>query len=80
MGGNTFHGYVYDGIWTLAVALDQLVADYTETFGARRLNTNDINATWFQNSFLQALNRTAFEGMTVSVHFVFLRKPTVYLQ
>lgn len=61
-----FHGYTYDGIWAVALAI-QHVAHKIRYF-RRNQTVNDFryrDPLWEQ-LFLDALRNTSFEGVTVS--------------
>lgn len=58
-----FHGYTYDGIWAAALAI-QYVADRKEQF----LTNFEYRVKDWENIFLEALNNTSFEGVTVSIN------------
>lgn len=61
-----FHGYAYDGIWTVAVALQAVNRKIkTKRRSASLANFRYRDPDWGR-VFLEALNETAFEGVTVS--------------
>lgn len=64
---NKFYGYVYDGIWAIALALhsvDQLV----KSRGLRNSLTDfDYHQPVWANMIREALNQTMFLGVTVSL-------------
>ncbi|KJH46715.1 7 transmembrane receptor [Dictyocaulus viviparus] len=51
---NIWQGYLYDGLWTLAIALSQAL---------------DANASFSHTKLLSAINNTSFEGVTGRVRF-----------
>lgn len=61
-----FHGYTYDGIWSVAMAI-QYVAEHKEQT-LQRFQYRDKN---WENIFVEALQNTSFEGVTVSSSFFF---------
>ncbi|XP_060533297.1 gamma-aminobutyric acid type B receptor subunit 2 isoform X2 [Cylas formicarius] len=64
-----FHGYTYDGIWAVALAI-QNVAHKIKYF-RRNQTVNDFryrDPLW-ERLFLDALNNTSFEGVTGPVRF-----------
>jgi gamma-aminobutyric acid type B receptor len=60
-----FHGYAYDGVWALALAM-QYVDHRVKAVGQTLLDFHYKNETW-QDLLIEALDRTSFEGVTVSV-------------
>lgn len=72
-----FHGYAYDGIWAIALAI-QKVSQKLKAFG-RTKSFRDFqhrDPFWGQ-LFRDSLNETSFTGVTVSfiflfIHFLFL--------
>lgn len=67
-----FHGYTYDGIWAVALAI-QHVAHKIRYF-RRNQTVNDFkyrDPLWEQ-LFLDALRNTSFEGVTVSFCSIFI--------
>jgi gamma-aminobutyric acid type B receptor len=56
-----FHGYTYDGIWAVAMAI-QYVSQRKDQF----LTTFEYRVKEWENIFLEALQNTSFEGVTVS--------------
>lgn len=56
-----FHGYTYDGIWAVAMAI-QHVSEKRPAFVQNfRYRVKD-----WENIFVEALQNTSFEGVTVS--------------
>lgn len=67
-----FHGYTYDGIWAVALAI-QHVAHKIRYF-RRNQTVNDFryrDPVW-EMLFLEALSNTSFEGVTVSVIYLII--------
>jgi gamma-aminobutyric acid type B receptor len=68
-----FHGYTYDGIWTVALAI-QHVAHRIRHF---RKNQTVVDFRYrdplWEDLFLEALRNTSFEGVTVRItsHIVY---------
>ncbi|XP_076255856.1 gamma-aminobutyric acid type B receptor subunit 2 isoform X1 [Rhynchophorus ferrugineus] len=64
-----FHGYTYDGIWAVALAI-QNVAHKIKYF-RRNQTVNDFKYRdpFWEKLFLEALNNTSFEGVTGPVRF-----------
>lgn len=64
-----FHGYAYDGIWTLALAvhnvINKLRAQETPKSFTKVTDFQYRNSTWGK-LFREALNETDFVGVTVS--------------
>jgi gamma-aminobutyric acid type B receptor len=62
-----FHGYTYDGIWAVALAI-QHVANRIRQSG-KNLTVVDFQYrdTWWEDLFLEALGNTSFEGVTVRI-------------
>jgi ABC-type branched-subunit amino acid transport system substrate-binding protein len=59
-----FHGYTYDGIWAVALAI-QFASQQKDTF-LQNFEYRDKN---WENVFLWALGNTSFEGVTGPVRF-----------
>lgn len=59
-----FHGYTYDGIWAVAMAI-QYVSQRKDQF----LNNFQYRVKEWENIFLEALKNTSFEGVTGPVRF-----------
>jgi gamma-aminobutyric acid type B receptor len=61
-----FHGYTYDGIWTVALAI-QHVARRIHHFRPNQTVTDfRYRDELWEDLFLQALRNISFEGVTVS--------------
>lgn len=69
-----FHGYTYDGVWAVALAI-QHVAHRIRFY---RKNQTVVDFRYqdplWEQLFLEALKNTSFEGVTVST-FSFLSPP-----
>ena len=59
-----FHAYAYDGVWALALAM-QDIERQAERAGTTLDDFQYKNETW-EAWLIDALDRTSFEGMTVS--------------
>lgn len=59
-----FHGYTYDGIWAVALAI-QYVSQKKDSF----LQNFQYRAKEWETIFLEALANTSFEGVTGPVRF-----------
>jgi len=55
-----FHGYAYDAVWTIALAVDSVIADRRGRYEARDFRGGGAGRLH------AALNRTDFVGVTVS--------------
>jgi len=62
-----FHGYAYDGIWTMARAIDQVERD-SKLINETLVDFKYKDLNW-EKRFIRALNHTAFEGVTGPVRF-----------
>ena len=51
---NTWRGYLYDGLWTLAIALSHSMGD---------------NAEFSHHKMIEAIDNSSFQGLTVSILF-----------
>lgn len=74
-----FHGYAYDGIWTLALAvhnvINKLRAQETPGSSTKVTDFQYRNNTWGR-LFREALNETDFTGVTVnSILFLYVIIP-----
>ncbi|XP_031786895.1 gamma-aminobutyric acid type B receptor subunit 2 isoform X2 [Nasonia vitripennis] len=67
-----FHGYSYDGIWAIALAIQNVARKIRYAYPNRTITTlADFvyqDATW-EKYFLEALKNTSFEGVTGPVRF-----------
>lgn len=59
-----FHGYTYDGIWAVAMAI-QYVSQKKDQF----LQNFQYRTKEWETIFLEALTNTSFEGVTGPVRF-----------
>ena len=57
-------GYVYDAVWTIAVALNSILEDK----GLGRLEDFTYDSVEMANVFTEAVANLSFEGISVSVH------------
>ena len=62
-----FHGYAYDGVWALALAM-QYAERKMAPKGTSILDFTYKNETW-QKLLIEALDHTSFEGVTGPVRF-----------
>ena len=60
-----FHGYTYDGIWAVALAI-QRVALRIHHFRNETVGDFRYRDPLWEDLFLEALRNTSFEGVTVS--------------
>ncbi|CAG7785369.1 unnamed protein product [Allacma fusca] len=69
-----FHGYAYDGIWAIALAL-QNISSYFEEGSGIKTRRSDLLSTFryrddaWEKAFLSALEATSFIGVTGLVQF-----------
>lgn len=61
-----FHGYAYDGMWTIAFALKYVKAKLSSKNMNIRLEDFDYRKPFWSQIFKEALNQTFFTGVTVS--------------
>jgi hypothetical protein len=65
-----FHGYTYDGVWTAALAIQEVARKVHQSSHDKGILNRTIadfqyrNEEW-ENLFLEALTKTSFEGVTV---------------
>ena len=73
-----FHGYTYDGIWAVALAIQHV---------SRRIRHYRRNQTvadfkyrdpLWEKLFLEALKNTSFEGVTVSLMFICILQTNLF--
>ena len=71
-----YHGYAYDGIWTIALALDHVIKTHMTSRRYRRYSLNDVGDADGDNDIVfgfnqttEALNLTDFIGVTVRIEF-----------
>ena len=60
-------GYVYDAMWTIALALNSSIS-ILEDRGLGRLEDFTYDSVEMANVFTEAVANVAFEGISVSVH------------
>lgn len=66
-----FHGYTYDGVWTAALAIQEVARKVHQSAHDKGTLNRTIadfqyrDREW-ENLFLEALRDTSFEGVTVS--------------
>lgn len=66
---SVFKGYVYDGLWTLALAIEQVSQRHQQPDGTTWIpDLNDAES--FSEEFLQAVSNTSFIGVTVSPQII----------
>ena len=58
-----FHGYTYDGIWALALAIQYVLEN------GHALQNFQYHTKEWESAFLEALGNTSFEGVTGPVRF-----------
>lgn len=58
-----FHGYTYDGIWAVALAIQYVLEN------GHALQNFQYHTKEWENAFLEALGNTSFEGVTGPVRF-----------
>lgn len=66
-----FHGYAYDGIWAIALALHNMSKFYPDPHQGKSktlLRTFQYHDDNWQTAFLKALEATSFTGVTVSIY------------
>lgn len=63
-----FRGYVYDGLWTLGLAIESVAEQHMQQHGSIWNPNSGESSNWTQQSaaLLQAISRTSFIGVTVS--------------
>ncbi|XP_006813975.1 gamma-aminobutyric acid type B receptor subunit 2-like [Saccoglossus kowalevskii] len=68
-GGNftNLHGYAYDGVWVLALALHTVLIQLGDDYTA--LTQFDYNNSYILDMFMEAMNETDFMGVTGPVKF-----------
>ncbi|VDP08395.1 unnamed protein product [Soboliphyme baturini] len=70
---SAYHGYVYDGIWAIALALEGIIVRYNRIGmrfrpSGRFFNRTLSNKSW-ERSLMTSLNRLQFEGVTGRMRF-----------
>uniref|UniRef100_A0A915Q272 Gamma-aminobutyric acid type B receptor subunit 2 n=1 Tax=Setaria digitata TaxID=48799 RepID=A0A915Q272_9BILA len=68
---SVFNGYVYDGLWTLALAVERVAQLHHQRDGFTWIPNVSDTVDWTRHSaeLLQAVNRTSFIGVTGPVRF-----------
>lgn len=57
-----FHGYTYDGIWAVALAIQYVVQK------KEQISNFQYRVKEWESIFLEALKNTSFEGVTVNIY------------
>ena len=60
-----FHGYAYDGIWTIAMAIQAVDKKLRMRNSARTIEDFHYRDPFWSQLFREALNETSFDGVTV---------------
>ena len=70
-----FHGYAYDGVWSLALVIDSVLQELgrlklmdKRTPGIKQFSYRD---DFWQDLFRGAMDNVSFEGVTVSIQQIF---------
>lgn len=63
-----FHGYAYDGVWTIALLLDRINRRLKEEGRNLTVANFQYKSDFWGRVFLNALNQTRFHGVTVNPH------------
>lgn len=61
-----FHGYAYDGLWAIALAIRQVSKRIRAEFQNVSLDNFHYRDPFWGRMFREALNQTSFVGVTVS--------------
>lgn len=61
-----FHGYTYDGIWAVALAIQRVASRITHHRRDQTISDFRYRDALWEKLFLEALRNTSFEGVTVS--------------
>ncbi|XP_022238713.1 gamma-aminobutyric acid type B receptor subunit 2-like, partial [Limulus polyphemus] len=69
-GNNRFHGYAYDGIWVIALAIQMVKRKLLVTGSSKTLEMFEYRDPFWGNLFREAFNKTSFTGVTGPVSFV----------
>ncbi|CAB3378686.1 Hypothetical predicted protein [Cloeon dipterum] len=64
-----FHGYTYDGIWTVALAIQHVARAIHHFRPNQTVSDFHYRDVLWENLFLEALRNTSFEGVTGPVRF-----------
>lgn len=62
-----FHGYSYDGIWAVALAIQRVASRITHYRRNQTMSDFRYRDELWEKLFLEALRNTSFEGVTVSI-------------
>ncbi|XP_076353414.1 gamma-aminobutyric acid type B receptor subunit 2-like isoform X2 [Tachypleus tridentatus] len=66
---NRFHGYAYDGIWVIALAIQMVKRKLLASGSPRTLEMFEYSDPFWGTLFREAFNKTSFIGVTGSVSF-----------
>ncbi|CAL7939276.1 unnamed protein product [Xylocopa violacea] len=64
-----FHGYTYDGIWAVALAIQRVASRITHHRRNQTMSDFRYRDVLWERLFLEALRNTSFEGVTGPVRF-----------
>ncbi|KAK9299421.1 hypothetical protein QLX08_007581 [Tetragonisca angustula] len=64
-----FHGYTYDGIWAVALAIQRVASRITHYRRDQTISDFRYRDNLWEKLFLEALRNTSFEGVTGPVRF-----------
>jgi hypothetical protein len=64
-----FHGYAYDGLWSIALAIGQVNRRIQKEYRNVTLDNFQYRDPFWGRMFREALNQTSFVGVTVSSTF-----------
>ena len=73
-----YHGYAYDGIWTIALALDYVINNSIIFSQHRTMNEGKFNFGYKQT--IDALNQTDFVGVTVTIELIEFKNTIVLIE
>ena len=62
---SVYHGYAYDGVWVMALAIDRVIAALREQGELHRFDNFDYRDEDILELFSKAMNETNFRGVTV---------------
>lgn len=63
-----FHGYTYDGVWAVALAIQHAAHRIRHWRKNETMSNFKYRDPLWEKVFLEALKNTSFEGVTVSPH------------
>ncbi|XP_076340715.1 gamma-aminobutyric acid type B receptor subunit 2-like [Tachypleus tridentatus] len=69
-GNNRFHGYAYDGIWVIALAIQMVKRKLLSIGSSKTLEMFEYRDPFWGTIFREAFNKTSFIGVTGPVRFV----------